>query len=140
MIISFDENLLTGNKLIDEQHKELFARMEHFADVCENGDGKVEAIQMLSYLSEYTDFHFNAEEALQKEANYPEYEGHLAKHVIFKKNLSDLKNFLDEIDGPNEEFVKAVENNVVNWFMYHIQTFDRSVAEYLNLNNNSELL
>lgn len=140
MTITFDNNLLTGNETIDTQHKELFGRIERFATLCETGGGKIEAINMLTYLSEYTDFHFSAEEGLQREANYPALTEHVAKHNSFKQALTELEEFLADIEGPTDEFVSAVQKNVVNWFINHVQTFDRSVAEYLNVTNNGDLL
>ena len=65
--ITFDDNLLTGNRTIDAQHKELIERIRNFVVACQNGDSKVKAIKMLDYLDEYTDFHFKEEEALQEE-------------------------------------------------------------------------
>lgn len=140
MTIEFNDNLLTGNATIDAQHKELFDRIERFMNTVENGGGKVDAVNMLGYLMEYTNFHFSAEENLQKAASYPELDKHLVKHAEFKKVLIDLEDYLEESEGPTDEFVALVEENVVNWFLIHIQSFDRSVAEYLNLHSNPSLV
>ena len=56
--ITFDDNLITGNKTIDTQHKELIERIQNFVTACQNGDSKLKAIKMLDYLDEYTNFHF----------------------------------------------------------------------------------
>ena len=42
--ITFDDNLITGNKTIDTQHKELIDRIQNFVTACQNGDSKVKAI------------------------------------------------------------------------------------------------
>ena len=39
--ITFDDNLVTGNKTIDTQHKELIDRIQNFVIACQNGDSKV---------------------------------------------------------------------------------------------------
>ena len=85
MRAEFDESLVTGNEMIDTQHKELIDRIQNFVIACQNGDSKVKAIKMLDYLDEYTNFHFKEEEKLQKNAGYPEYEKHHEKHEEFKK-------------------------------------------------------
>ena len=36
--ITFDDNLVTGNKTIDTQHKELIDRIQNFVIACQNGD------------------------------------------------------------------------------------------------------
>ena len=35
-VITFDDNLITGNKTIDEQHKELIDRIQQFVSACES--------------------------------------------------------------------------------------------------------
>ena len=92
-VITFDDNLITGNKTIDEQHKELIDRIQQFVSACESEDARVKAIKMLDYLDEYTEFHFKEEEI-----------------------------------------------NVIDWLFGHIKTFDRSVAEYINIYDNPERL
>lgn len=140
MTIEFDENLITGNETIDNQHKELIERIRQFVKSCENGDSKVKAINMLDYLVEYTNFHFAAEEKLQEEVNYPGLKQHQEKHEEFRKTLRDLDEFLEESEGPTDAFVNQVEAKVVNWLFNHIKTFDRSVAEYIFLQDNPDRL
>lgn len=140
MNITFDDNLITGNKTIDAQHQELIDRIQQFVTACESGDTKVKAIKMLDYLDEYTNFHFQEEEELQKSVNYPELINHHAKHEEFKKTIQELYDFLNENEGPNEQFIQQVKRNVVDWLFQHIKTFDRSVAEYIHLTDNVERL
>lgn len=140
MTIEFDDNLITGNNTIDEQHKELICRIKQFVDSCEQGDAKIKAIKMLDYLMEYTEFHFSQEEKLQEDVGYPELAQHREKHEEFKKTLQNLENFLEESEGPTDAFVQQVETNVVNWLFNHIKTFDRSVAEFIFIRENPDRL
>ena len=140
MTITFDDNLITGNDTIDAQHKELISRIADFAKACEAGESKVQAVKMLDYLDEYTNFHFNAEEELQKNVNYPELPQHHEKHEEFKKTIQSLYVYLDEIEGPDDKFTETVKTKVVEWLFGHIKTFDRSVAEYINIVDNPERL
>jgi hemerythrin len=138
LVITFDDNLITGNKTIDEQHRELIDRIQQFVDACKAGDGKVKAIKMLDYLDEYTIYHFGAEEALQKEVGYPELAKHQQKHEEFKQTIQKLYDYLDEYEGPNEQFIQMVKTNVVDWLFGHIKTFDRSVAEFIFIRENPD--
>ena len=140
MKIEFSDNLITGNKTIDAQHKELIDRIDQFVKVCEDGDGNVKAINMLDYLSDYTDFHFSDEEKLRQEVSYPGYPQQKEKHEEFKKTIETLHNYLEELDGPNDAFVEQVKSKVVDWLFGHIETFDRSVAEYIFLTENPDRL
>lgn len=140
MNIQFDDNLITGNAMIDSQHKELIDRIAQFVAACEGGDSKVKAIKMLDYLDEYTEYHFTEEEALQQKMNYPDFAKHHEKHEEFKQSISELYEFLQESEGPTEEFTIQVKRNIVAWLFCHIKTFDRSVAEYIHLTDNAERL
>lgn len=133
--VEFNNSLVTGNKEIDEQHQEWIDRINKLLGSCESGCGcKVEAVKMLDYMAEYTEFHFNEEEKLQEEVSYPGIEAHKEKHSDFKKAVEELHEMLVEVEGPTEEFVQAVNKNVIDWLYDHIKGFDRAVAEYISQN------
>ncbi|MGN0371648.1 MAG: bacteriohemerythrin [Enterocloster sp.] len=140
MHATFDDSLVTGNKLIDGQHKELIDKINKLVICCEEGGGKREAIKMLDYLAEYTDFHFKAEEELQEKVGYPGIGEHKKKHEEFKKSVSELYDMLAEQEGPTDAFVEAVNKNVIEWLYGHIKGFDCSVATYMHLSSNPELI
>ena len=131
MKVEFDESLVTGNTMIDNQHKELIAKIDALLTCCEQGGGKVQAIKMLDYLENYTEFHFAEEEKLQKEVSYPALEGHRQKHEEFKKAVEVLYDMLVEEEGPSEAFVAAVKKNVVDWLFDHIKNMDQALAAYI---------
>ncbi|MCM1120019.1 MAG: hemerythrin family protein [bacterium] len=139
MMIEFDESLLTGNNTIDTQHRELIERIAVFVSACEEGNGKIKAIKMMDYLTEYTEFHFSEEEKLQQDAGYPGYEEHKAKHEELKKTVKALHEFLEELEWPTAAFVEKVKEQVLNWFLKHIDGDDRAIVEYINSANYSEL-
>ena len=131
--VEFDNSLVTGNAEIDEQHKEWIEKINKLLSCCEEGGGKVEAIKMLDYMADYTDFHFKAEEKLQEEVEYPSLDVHRKKHDEFRKAVGELYEMLQEEEGPSEAFVEAVRKNVVQWLIGHIKSFDVSVASYINM-------
>ena len=134
MKLEFDQSLVTGNEMIDAQHKELIGKIDDLLAYCEESKEKVKAVQILGYLAEYTDFHFSAEEKLQEEISYPQIEEHRKAHAEFKKVIEELHDMLEEEEGPTEEFVFAVRKNVVNWLFEHIKEMDRELAEYIRDN------
>ena len=128
MRAEFDETLVTGNDMIDSQHKELIDRINQLLESCEEGQGKIKAVKMLDYLLDYTVFHFEAEEKLQEEIQYPGIQEHKAKHAEFKQAVKELQEMLEEEEG------------VVDWLYDHIKGFDRSVAEYKFMASNTDRL
>lgn len=131
MHLEFDQSLVTGNDMIDTQHKELIGKIDDLLTFCEESKEKVKAIKILGYLAEYTEFHFVAEEKLQVEISYPAIDEHRKKHAEFKKAIEELHEMLEEEEGPTEEFVFAVRKNVVNWLFEHIQKMDLELAVYV---------
>lgn len=131
MSIVLEKNLLTGNELIDSEHQELIDRINKLVENCENGREKTTAVKTLDFLMDYTEFHFRDEEKLQEEAGYPELENHKQQHAAFEKAVAELKEMLDEEEGPTEAFVAAVNKNITEWFLNHIQVWDKKVAEYV---------
>ena len=140
MRAEFDETLVTGNEMIDGQHKELIDKINMLLDSCEVGNDKLTAIKTLDYLADYTDFHFGEEEKLQESISYPGIEQHKKEHEKLRRVVEELHEMLEEQEGPTEAFVAQVQENVINWLYNHIKGFDRSVAEYKNMRGNSEIL
>ena len=140
MRAEFDDSLVTGNEMIDTQHKELLDKINKLLDSCEEGHDKLASIKMLDYLADYTDFHFSEEEKLQEGIEYPGITEHKGEHQKLRAVVSELYEMLEEEEGPSDAFVERVKENVVNWLYSHIQGFDRSVAEYKNMRDSGERL
>ena len=140
MYATFDNSLITGNSLIDGQHEELITKINRLVECCEDNGGQAEAIQMLDYLSDYTEYHFQEEEKLQIKADYPGYAEHKKQHDEFRDTVKELHAMLVEEQGPTPAFVKAVNQNVIDWLYGHIKGFDCSVATYLFMNTHPERL
>lgn len=140
MRAEFDDSLVTGNEMIDSQHKELLNKINTLLDSCENGNDKVTAVKTLDYLADYTYFHFSEEESLQKEIAYPGMAEHLKEHEKLRVVVKQLYEMLEEEEGPSNSFVEQVNRNVIEWLYRHIKGFDRSVAEYKFMAQDSERL
>ena len=140
MYAEFSDNLITGNEMIDSQHKELISKINDVLKSCEQSNDKLVAVKTLDFLEEYTEYHFSAEEALQREIEYPGYDKHKAHHDAFKQTIADLQDMLQEEEGPSPAFVAKVQEKVVEWLYVHIEGFDRSVAEYKFMRENNARL
>lgn len=140
MYLTFDDSLVTGNEMIDSQHKEWIDRINQLMKTCETDKEKMAAVKMLDYMADYANFHFGEEEKLQESIGYPGLAEHKKKHEEFRKAVEELKEMLEEQEGPSDAFAKAVEENVMKWLTFHIQSFDRSVAEYKYMRSNTDIL
>ena len=138
ILYNTDEIRYTTAENYDDEGKLTGETAEAEPTICQNGDSKLKAIKMLDYLDEYTNFHFKEEEKLQENAGYPEYEKHHEKHEEFKKTIQELQEYLQDYEGPTEQFSELVQKNVIDWLFGHIKTYDRSVAEFIFMRENPD--
>ena len=64
-------DLMTGNKLIDSQHQQLFVAVNRLMDACAQVKGRYQIQSTVQFLSEYVTKHFADEERLQTKCRYP---------------------------------------------------------------------
>ncbi len=130
MAIQWTEDLATGVSIIDEQHKELFARINTLLEACSRGRGKEELGRVIQFLEDYVFTHFSEEETRMKKYNYPDYSSHKALHEEFIRNFTGLKEeFMKE--GPAVYVVIKTNHVVVDWLTAHIKRVDKVLGTFL---------
>ena len=123
------QDLLTGNALIDSEHRQLFAAVNSLMDACSQGQGRGQIQQTVTFLSNYVVKHFGDEERLQVQSNYPGYAAHKQFHDGYRRQLSEVAQELVQA-GPT---VKALGdlNRVVAVLVSHIRTEDKRLARHI---------
>ena len=71
-MLEWTDKYASGSSLVDEQHKELFRRVNLLLASCDEGKGKLEVQRTLEFIREYVQFHFSTEEQLMRKYNFPE--------------------------------------------------------------------
>ena len=122
-------DLMTGNALIDTEHKQLFDAVNSLMDACAQGKGRDKILSTSQFLERYVDKHFGDEEGLQTKSGYPGYPAHKQFHEGYKRQLSDaVQVILNE--GPTVKALGTL-NKVVSTLVTHIRTEDRKLARFL---------
>lgn len=132
MAVTWTSDLATGVDEIDNQHKELFRRINNLLTACKQGEGKKEVEKVIRFLEDYVIQHFSEEERHMNGRAYPEYSRHKGEHLVFMENFSQLKNQL-ETDGPGVHVVVSTNRMVVDWFLNHIRKEDKALGAFLRL-------
>lgn len=122
--------LSVGITEIDDQHKELFAKINGLIDACNQGKGKATVSEVINFLGDYVVTHFSSEEKLMTKYNYPAYEAHKAQHTQFIQSFQELKERLDK-EGPGIHIVVLTNRVVVDWLNQHITKTDKALGEYI---------
>ena len=125
--IKWSSEFALGIDTIDNDHKTLFSMVNDLKNVVENGGEGLRGI--VDGLTQYYHGHFEREEYLMLEFNYPHYAEHAKQHRYFmrliyavRRIMSDQSDMLD-----TGKFLQFLEQ----WLSNHIQTVDFKLGEYL---------
>ncbi|MGI5962405.1 MAG: bacteriohemerythrin [Lawsonibacter sp.] len=126
------QDLVTGNALIDSEHKQLFAAINTLLDACAQGKGRDKLVETTQFLNSYVNKHFGDEEKLQQSSRYPGYSSHKIFHDGYRRQLLQATEEL-MAEGPS---VKALGrlNQMVGVLISHIRTEDRKLAKHVQEN------
>jgi len=118
----------TGNERVDNEHKEIFMRVEKVMASLPDGDAS-SIDSTMDFLASYTVNHFAHEESLMAQSNYPHMAVHKKQHDDFLAEVSFLiKRVKNESDNTkNGEDITRV---IVNWLTDHVLGSDKVMADY----------
>lgn len=129
-MIKWSEDLSTGVAEIDDQHKELFKKINDLFEAYDQGKGKSEVAKVIEFLEGYVIEHFSMEEKHMREYSYAGYSSHLANHKEFIGNFLDLKKEF-EAEGPKVDIVIRMNHLLVEWLINHVRRVDRAMGVFL---------
>ena len=130
MEIEWTDDLETGIGVIDEQHQELFRRINALLSACKEDMAMAAVGEVLKFLEDYIVIHFTAEENIQLHYSYPGYPLHKAMHESFIMDIEGLKKQFDK-EGSSVAMVEHTNKVAVEWLLNHIKRVDKELADYL---------
>lgn len=131
--VEMTEDMMVGYFTIDEQHKELFARINELHEAIESKRNANEIDMVFTFLESYVVAHFGMEQSLMEKRDYAEKDAHLAKHSHFIEEFSKIRNSFNSHTDSEEAWsdAKAMENLLKDWLIHHIKTVDKKLGEFL---------
>jgi hemerythrin len=130
MAIEWTQDLATGIDWQDNQHKELFVKVNSLIEAMKTGKGKEEVVKVFKFLDDYVIFHFGNEQKAMEKFNYNEYSSHKSQHQKFISTISDLKKQL-ETSVVSSAVVIKTQSIVVDWLKNHIGKVDKVLGAFL---------
>ncbi len=118
------EDLAFGIPVIDRDHKMLIEFMQDFLENIKEDYSLNKLQTTLSFLKDYTNMHFEHEEALMKDIEYEDFEKHQVMHIKFCYNI-------EKIEGefvPGFDIKKSLSQTrflLYTWYTNHIKNTDR---------------
>lgn len=133
MAVQWTPDLATGTNEIDEQHKELFRRVDALLEAWNQRKGGVEVERIIQFLGDYVVEHFGTEEKFMKQFNYGNAAvQHMAQHGVFIDMFGKLKERYKK-EGPTPTFVEDTKEIVVDWLINHIKYSDKALGLFLKM-------
>ena len=127
--ITWNKNLLTNIKKIDEQHKNLIVLINDFHRQLLMGKGR-ESIQItIAQLVKYTMEHFSTEEKFMLDHKYPGYDQQKKEHETF---LPKLKEFHKKYMENRPLVAREILIFLGDWYRNHISNIDKKLGEFIN--------
>ncbi len=123
-----------GVDKIDEQHRQLFDKIENLLEIAKNGDresNRRECLKVIDFLIYYTGSHFDTEENFQRERRYVSYAQHVKIHENFKNTVSAYRELLN-VDF-SARTLKSFIGTLITWLVNHVCVCDRKIAKNIPL-------
>ena len=130
MALQFTPDLSTSVNEIDNQHQELFKRVDSMLAAMQTGKGREELVRTIQFLTDYVVFHFGVEEKYMATYGYMNTSQHKAQHDQFVKTFLRLKDRL-LLEGITPQTTDDAKQLVVDWLINHIRYADKGLGLFL---------
>lgn len=126
--VKWKQEYSVGIDSIDEQHKRLLNLINQLQTAVDYSTGDKFEREALDELVDYTKTHFNYEEGLMRDNDYPDFEPHKAQHeTMFKK----VEEVLAEYEQDHDTAMSNAVEYLKSWLINHINGTDKEYSSYL---------
>lgn len=130
MPILWTPALAVGIAQIDDEHKELFLKVNALLAAMAASRARHHLVPLVEFLDGYVDVHFGGEAALMRVHRYPEAPEHLSQHAYFVAEMRQLTAEL-QAGGPTALVTIKLNKLLCDWLREHITTTDRKLGLFL---------
>ena len=124
--INITDSLKVGFSEIDDQHQKLADLLNQLNANLVNSTPQATVLQQLDAIVAYVVVHFDTEDRLMVQSNYPETEYHRQSH---EQLISEIKHLKDRFSLGGE---LSVLQTLKDWFVRHINTADKALGQFLS--------
>lgn len=120
-----------GIELIDHDHQKLVGLLNQVVSAANFHMGESYVRSVIGELIDYTKYHFEREENLMKENNYPDLEAHLQQHKIMIDRVEQFRAEFETKPDCDEDICMDVYRYLKSWLVNHITHTDMELGRYL---------
>ena len=120
---------MTGNAIVDNDHKQIFALVKDVLDQkFDTREKKIDSV--IDFLARYTAKHFDNEEKLMDECNYVKSAEHKKQHTDFLAEVGRLQAKIAKEGTKDIDISIVVNDTVVTWLVQHVLGSDKLLADF----------
>lgn len=128
--IKWHDLYLVGVAVLDDEHKELFYRLENYRSALENQQPHFQALRLLfDHVQHYVHIHLAHEERILLQIKHPGAQERINAHRIFSAEVHRLKQLYYDLPSlfPHADTLEFLNA----WLVNQIQTLDPAYVTYL---------
>lgn len=124
------EDMSVNNNVIDEQHQELFDKINELLNAIVTGHAEDVVEDMVHFFKRYMEEHLRYEENFLADIGYPHAAEHKEEHKKFEQKYYELKDRLVDVEDKSR-LVLEIENFMGAWLTKHIQVEDQKFGAFI---------
>lgn len=134
--IEWDSSMDTGIELIDTDHKILIGLINQLQNATDYKVDENNIDKIMDELLNYTLYHFEREELLMRDNNYPGYKQHKQLH---QNMILKMDECMQTYKSNPENTIDKTLNFLKHWLINHIKGDDKQYIPYLKNNKSNDL-
>ncbi|MCW5699821.1 MAG: hemerythrin family protein [Rhodospirillales bacterium] len=127
--IQWTDDMSVNVNSIDTDHKILFKLLNKFDEAVRLGMGEDVVSNVLDALLDYTEYHFEREEALMEACGYPDIDAHKYTHKVLKTQVAHIRD--RHVANPGTIHDREVLAFLRNWLTAHILGRDKLYSPFM---------
>ncbi len=134
-MLVWTHDLSVGVVEIDDQHQELFSRINRLLGAIDANVAEAEIRTLFMFLESYVVEHFGNEERYMDDYamhDYPDAKRHKSEHKAFISDLHEFRTDL-EVGKLSVQFIEEFKKWICNWWIQHIQHIDKGLGKFLQI-------
>ncbi|MDM8546779.1 bacteriohemerythrin [Candidatus Venteria ishoeyi] len=129
----WNEKYSVGNARMDRHHKKMLNLLDKLYEAARQGQGQNVIEDVIKKLGDYTQYHFQEEEALMARINYPDLPAHKAAHQAF---IADFEKLRQDIHRGNVDHAEIkLSNMIATWWKKHVLKMDKQYKIFIKNQN-----
>jgi hemerythrin len=127
--VKWKDEYSVGIKYIDDDHKKLISLLNNFTIAYDYAMSESFEKEALNELISYTKYHFDREEKMMEDNDYPDLIAHKAQHKVM---IEQVEKFVLLYNERGHDALNEISSFLSDWLINHINGTDKQYSEHLH--------